>query len=367
MAVLILVQDYPNKDRQYTMNFVHTRNLEYKENGVDIVVLSFQATESYQYDSIQVLSEKSFLEKYNNKKFDIVISHAPNIRNHIRFLKKYNRSFNNIILFFHGHEVMKMSKYYPAPYSFVKEGKLKKIFQNIYDDFKLAIMKSFIQSQIKKGKLKMVFVSEWMRDVFISNVKVNKNLVFNHSNVIPNSMNTVFLEKSYLPKNDFKADFVTIRPLDKSKYAVDVVVRLAEKYPNLTFHLFGKGNYFTYNDKPKNLKVFDKFMKPDELIEVLNHYKCALMPTRLDAQGVMMCEIASYGMPIITSDIPICKEMLRSFSNVYYLNNEDLNIDLNNVLNQIDLNSVSPLTKEVFSFENTIQRELILIKSALER
>ena len=52
------------------------------------------------------------------------------------------------------------------------------------------------------------------------------------------------------------------------------------------------------------------------------------MPTRTDAQGLMMCEMAALGIPVITSDIPVCHEVFDGFSNVIFLNNNDMGISL---------------------------------------
>ena len=35
------------------------------------------------------------------------------------------------------------------------------------------------------------------------------------------------------------------------------------------------------------------------------------MPTRADAQGVMACEMATFGIPLITSNIDVCKEVFK--------------------------------------------------------
>ena len=44
------------------------------------------------------------------------------------------------------------------------------------------------------------------------------------------------------------------------------------------------------------------------------------MPTRLDAQGVMMCEMATFGIPVLTSDIDICQELSQVFKNMIMFN-----------------------------------------------
>ncbi|MCG1021557.1 glycosyltransferase [Sutcliffiella horikoshii] len=359
MKILVLAQDYPSEANRYAMNFVHTRNLEYKHNNLEVNVLSFDATSSYNYDGINILTEEEVVKNKLYSTSDIVISHAPNIRNHIRFLKKYIEKISHLVMFFHGHEVMNMNKYYPKPFSFMPSSKQNKYVQYIYDYFKLLTIKKFIIKLIKQNKIQMVFVSNWMRDICIENTGLDRQAVMKNSTVIPNSMNKVFLEKTYVPNQGKKGDFITIRPLDNPKYGVDIVVSLAEKHPHLTFDIYGKGNLFKYLDQPNNVRVYDEFLKPDELAEKLKGYSCAIMPTRLDAQGVMMCEIASYGMPVITSDLPICKEMLRDFPNVWFFNNEALDISLDNVLNEIDLVD-DPQIKEKFSLKKTTLKEIEL-------
>ena len=45
------------------------------------------------------------------------------------------------------------------------------------------------------------------------------------------------------------------------------------------------------------------------------------MHTRTDAQGVMMCEMATFGMPLITSDISVCHEVFDGFNGVGFISN----------------------------------------------
>lgn len=366
MEVLILVQDYPNDNNKYAMNYVHTRNLEYIKHNLTITVLSFSAQHSYQYEGIGVISLQDFKIKYAEVVFDLVISHAPNLRNHIRLLKEHESNFKKVLFFIHGHEVMRMSKYYPKPYSYLRTNHLKEFSRDLYDLFKLKILKRYFLSMFKKKKIKIIFVSNWMRDVFLENIPIDPKLLLDNSYVVSNSMNSIFLEKNYSFEKPLKADFITVRPLDNSKYAVDLVVELAKKHPSLSFHIYGKGNYFSYNEKPKNVEVFQEFFTPNDMAERLNHYRCALLPTRLDAQGVLMCEVATYGMPLVTSSLPICKEMLASFNNVFYFDNDKIDINLNEVLEGINLAAPSEKMKNIFSIENTTLKELDVIRKIIK-
>lgn len=366
MSILILVQDYPSNENKYAMNYVHTRNLEYIKNNIEFTLLSFSAKNSYEYDGIKVTSLCEFNETLVGKKFDLLISHAPNLRNHMKFILKNQSNIHKILMFIHGHEVMRLSKYYPKPFKFTNSNLIREFTQEVYDLLKLNLLHVTFNNLLRKDKLYFIFVSNWMKDVFLENIPLNEGLLNEHSYVVPNSMNSVFLSSYYKLSSEVKADFVTVRPLDNPKYGVDLVVKLAEKHPDLTFHIYGRGEYFNHFQKPTNVEVFNQFFSPEELTELFQQYRCALLPTRLDAQGVMMCEVATYGMPLVTSDLPICKEMLHPFKNVFFFNNTSLDIDLNSVLSSIS-NLGSLNEKEVFSNANTIEKEMDVINRLIRK
>ena len=51
-------------------------------------------------------------------------------------------------------------------------------------------------------------------------INATRGMVSSH--IINNSISPYIKEAGYV-LNDFKADFITIRPLDQSKYAIDLV------------------------------------------------------------------------------------------------------------------------------------------------
>ena len=89
-------------------------------------------------------------------------------------------------------------------------------------------------------------------------------------------------------------------------------------------------------------EVINSFISQKDIPSLLNKYKCALMPTKYDAQGVMVCEMATFGMPVITSDFEVCVEMLNDFNNVAFLSEaefsslkyEQINISEDRIKNQ---------------------------------
>jgi glycosyltransferase involved in cell wall biosynthesis len=320
MRILVIAQDYPSNANPYAMSYVHTRCVGYKHRGHEVEVLSFNSKTDYVYDGISIKNEQNVRWEL----YDRIACHAPNLRNHVRFLKRVIGK--RIVFFFHGHEVLRTSDY-PAPYSWNKQTKLRAIGRALYDEFKLPLLRRFLLDTSKRNSVSLIFVSQWMKEQFERTLNVSADAHW-PVNIVPNPVHDAFLQRMYQPADSFAADFITIRPLDESKYCIDLVTEAARKNPNKTFHVFGRGQYFRRNIPPKNLTWFDKFLVQPEIPDLLNKYRCALMPTRYDAQGVMACEMASFGIPVITSDFEVCVEMLRSFDNCAFLNREAFSVPM---------------------------------------
>jgi len=361
MKILVLASNYPSKQDIYNSPFIHSRCLEYKKYGHDVQVLSFLSKDDYCFEDIQVFSEKNIQLGF---KPDLIMAHAPNRTNHLRVI---NKMFSKIplMIYFHGHEIMKINKHYPEPF----EKNMKKLYKVMIKDFiKLFFLKSFLIKKLKQGNLHIVFVSEWMRKTAFDDLKLNKKeMLFLNSNstVIANPANSVFLNNSFQYENEKIADFITIRPFDNPKYAIDIVYKVAKDNPKFIFHVYGEGTYFDAKEILANLKVFKKFIVQKEIPKLLNKYKYALMPTRLDSQGVMMCEIASYGMPIFTSDIPICHEMLDGFKVAYIQNSIEKVQNLSQLL--IQLEALPPqIDRNRFNASHLIGKELEIADKMLK-
>lgn len=334
MNVLVLVEDYPSNQKK-TLMYVHVRNKYYVENGIQVTVLNFRAKENYTIDNINVITLEEYKRKSSSNNYDILISHAPNLKHHYRFLMKYQKNFKNLVFFFHGHEVLKINKVYSKPYKYMKKNTLKKLIQNMYDNIKLYIWKKFYTKISYKSYF--IFVSKWMYDEFLRWTKIRPEVIENRYSITYNGIGKEFEELSYDKSKEKKYDFITIRAnLDGSKYSIDIVNELAKNNPQNSFLVVGKGKFFKYNVKAKNLIWEDKVLNHTEIIKLLNESKCALMPTRTDSQGLMACEMATFGIPLITSDIPVCHEIFDEFQNVALIDNENIyHNDLNKIYSLI--------------------------------
>ena len=111
MKVLVTSAAYPTNDGKRPQYFVHSRNLYYQKNGIEVTVLNFATEDQYSVDGIRVFGMKHFDPL--KEKYDLLICHAANLRNHYAFLKKYDSFFSKIVFVFHGHEILHINKYYP--------------------------------------------------------------------------------------------------------------------------------------------------------------------------------------------------------------------------------------------------------------
>lgn len=355
MKVLVASAFYPTNDGKKALYYVHSRNLYYKMEGIDVTELNFSAKEGYTFDGIKVISLKEYEQE--KEEYDILICHAPNLRNHYRFLRKYGKCFAKKIFVFHGQEILHRKKYYPKPYEFVKNSKLRNLIQNPYDDLKISIWKKYCLKNI--DDIRLVFVSDWIYKQFLKETKCPKEQLGDKVSIISNSIGKYFENHSYNPK-DIEYDFITVRAnLDGSNYSIDIVTDLAAKHPEYKFCIMGNGKFFDYREKPDNVILKKGEFNHEDIANYLNKSKYALLPTREDTQGLMGCEMASYGIPLITSDIEVCRLIFDSCENVALISNN--NPDLIKAVNKLKEKSVNGKWTKFFA-ENTIYKEIDLIK-----
>lgn len=366
MRLLVIAQAYPSSKAPATLRYVHTRNLYYASHGVEVDVVNFSARENYTIDGIAVYTGHTIKAQLKAGHYALLVSHAPNLRNHYRFIRRYEKLFPGILFFFHGHEVLRISKTYSQPYPYMQKGHgVRHYMRELYDTFKLWIWRRYFNR--KYPKLHFIFVSEWMRNEFLRWVRPHLSAIENRSYITYNSVGSLFEEQSYDASSSKSFDFITIRSfLDGSKYGIDIVNSLALRHPDLRFLLYGKGSFFDHYEKAPNLEWRAEQLDHKRIVNVLNECRCALMPTRTDAQGVMSCEMATFGMPLITSDIPVCHEIFDSFDNVAFIDNTSIDkVDLKAILDGLEGRQPVPKNRK-YSYSNVCSQELEIIKGIID-
>ena len=364
MNFLVLVANYPDLNGNFSLAYVRTRCVYYKSQGVDIDVLNFACKEDYEIDGIKVYSLSSYKKLAQKKHYDLVLSHASNIRNHYIFLMKYGKYFSKIVFFYHGHEVLKINKVYSKPYPFMTQNKVRIIARNTYDEFKFWIWRNYIRKNYKK--LYHIFVSHWMKDNFMQWVSPRPQDIEGRCFITYNSVGKIFEEETYNDSKEKDFDFITIRSyLDNSKYAIDIVNNLARQNPQKKFIIIGKGNFFNHYARASNVTWINQVISHSQMVDYINSAKCALMPTRTDAQGVMMCEMATFGIPLITSDIPVCHEVFKEWEGIGFISNEHYTEDDITLIYQ-NIKNLAHKDKRYF-YSVAMGKELGILKNIVNR
>lgn len=319
--ILVTCANYPHDD-VHPMQYVHVRNTYYKKKGLNVIVLNFNAEDCYRYEGIDVITYEHFRKNAHMYDGYFLICHAPNIRNHYLFLKKYGNMFKKHMLFFHGHEIVKISELYGIPYSYKKTSKIRAVIQNLYDSYKIKTWKKYLKS---KPEEICVFVSNSLYKDFLNFTGLAESDLKNKIVIINNAISSLFEREMYTYSADKKYDFITIRSdMDNSIYCIDLVSEIARSNSSMSFLVIGKGSYYKYNNKPSNITWIDGQMNHQEMLSYIDSAKYALMPTRRDSQGLMTCELASYGIKVFTSDLAVCHEMFDDFENVTLLSEDEM-------------------------------------------
>lgn len=367
VKVLVIVETYPLPDGGIrTSNYFHERNKYYKKNEIDVDVINFSAPKCYELDEIQVFNLKEWEKmRKNDTCYDVLISHAPNLKHHLPFLKKYGSNFKQVMFFFHGQEVLKINEVYPEPYDFVKTNSLKKLLRNLYDNIKFMVWSRYFPRLEYKSQF--VFVSESLKSQFFSKIRIEDRIKKEKIHIIHNSIGGVFEKARFDVNREKKYDFITVRSnMDSSTYCMDLLTELANKNPQLKFLLIGEGKYFEHYARPENITVINRTFDHKNLINKLQECRAAIMLTRNDTQGVMSCELASTGMPLITSDINVCREVFSCFPNVRLINNDVTNVSLQDILKSLEEEEPYAIVDDYYS-EKTIGKECRIIKDIVMR
>tara|TARA_B100001778_G_scaffold334764_1_gene347622 strand:+ start:41 stop:682 length:642 start_codon:yes stop_codon:yes gene_type:complete len=140
--------------------------------------------------------------------------------------------------------------------------------------------------------------------------EMEKNLSVKISNfeIIPNGIETNLFKFSNLFYNRYK--LVSLRPLSSMKYAVDIAIETLRLLPQkYTLHIFGKGKYekdfkvlinkYSLDDR---VTIYNTFINKHEMPDYFSKYGVSLSTSRMDAQGVSMCEAMSSGLLTVSNN-----------------------------------------------------------------
>lgn len=326
MKYLVITPGYPKDGDVANCAFVHSRIINYKKVLDDISVFSFKRKvkyNKYTYEGINVIEgNETELEKILLKnEYDKILIHFADRKNMNIILK--NRKKAKLLIWVHGVEALGWyRRLFLLDIRHIK-AYIKYIINNT---LQLKMMRNLIINH--QDIIKFIFVSEWMKNV-LEHDTATKGKIKNYA-IIPNVIDEEIFK--YNKKDDIQRfNILSIRSFETKKYANDIIVKsileLSKKnnFDRYNFSIYGKGKLFKKTVKPllqfKNVKIEERFLNKNEIVEEHKKNGIFLAPTRQDAQGVSMCEAMSSGLVPVTSKNTAIPEFVKDKEDGYLTNN----------------------------------------------
>ena len=306
MNIAIITSRYPSADNPYNHMFVHMRSKEYIKQGeqVEVFVPSNEVNE-YIFEGVRVRCMPSKEMTKFLKEYDVLYLHLL----HLYPLMKtdgwpiYNAILKNkypFAMYVHGSEVQ---KYSARPFD--TDHSIRGILRRFKKDLLLVhFMRKFVNESRLNVASHYLFPSFWMKKEMEDNLSVEVSSF----DVIANGIETDLFEFSNLFEKRFK--LMALRPLSSMKYAVDVAIETVRFLPaQYTLDIFGKGDYekkfkdlIKKNSLEERVNIYSTFINKSDMPQHFSKYGVSMSTTRMDAQGVSMCEAMSSGLLTVSND-----------------------------------------------------------------
>ena len=315
IKVLIVDPDYPRGSHLYGDVFVHTRLKAYPKEW-EIKVIGYNPTlkESceYTWDGISVYLSPVLDEieqRIRDSQHDVIAIHF--IQHELmQTLLERNKP---LLIFFHGIESASWKR---RLFDYTTPGAIPYLIRYIRSNRdQLRHLRNFLEAANQRKDIRFVFVSEWFQNICEKDIGIK---ILNKV-VIPNSIDTNRFQYCTKPP-EIRKRILAIRSFNSRKYAndilVDAIVALSRKpyFNELSFSIYGEGYMFAALTKKirhfQNVHLHNHFVPNESIPAIHKEHGIFLCFSRLDSQGVSMCEAMSSGLVTITSRVAAIPEFV---------------------------------------------------------
>jgi glycosyltransferase involved in cell wall biosynthesis len=377
MNIAFLTSRYPSADNPYNHMFVHMRCVEMIRQGIELkVYVPSNANGQYVHEGVEVIKIPSKKITKELQKFDVLYLHLLNIYPFkkqdgwpiYRYILKHNLPF---VMYIHGNDVQ---KYGARMFEFrFTHTEFLKWFKR--DAITIPRIRDFVLKTRIKSNVAFVFPSIWMKNDMEKNLNLN---IRNGHHIIPNGIDTKLFEFHNLCGNKYK--IVTLRPLSSKKYAVDIAIDIVSHLPKeFSLEIYGKGQYEeSYKKQIIDLNLEERvcinnnFIERKKLNQFFTRYGIFLAPTRMDAQGVSMCEAMASGLLTVSSDNTAIPEFITHLKNGILGNNpkiiaEEILKVVNNEARYNELVKSARNSMEKIDISKTVSKEIDVLKEVVSK
>ncbi len=218
--------------------------------------------------------------------------------------KEYFKETNNVN-FFHAHSLFsngyiayKASKEYNIPYIVAVRNTDINVF------FKYMFMLRPMARKILNGASKIIFISEPYKEFCIDKYIKNKDEIKSKSIVIPNGINSIFLNNSKIKqRKDDCINLIYVGEISKNKNLVTTIKSckiLMQNGYKVKFVVIGK-----IKDQDIKLQLDESFIEYHEAMDqtkLLDFYSGSdifVMPSQYETFGLVYAEAMTQGLPVI--------------------------------------------------------------------
>jgi glycosyltransferase involved in cell wall biosynthesis len=302
MRILILDENYPHLDNLFGDVFVHVRAKEYALRHEVKVFSYFHSPRTLTYESISIEffnDKQSLIEAIKDFNPDRILVHFYQSWMLEEIIKVFKVP---VVIWVHGYEALGWYRRL-FNYTLYSPVLLNYIIRNTKQQYHF---RRLIKYANRSGKVRFVFVSDWMRRI----TETDTLSKIKRYDVIANPIDGNLFK--YVEKDEeARKKILILRSFGSKKYANDIAVKailiLSERkvFSDLTFTIIGDGSLFDKLLNPlrkfSNITIKKGVVRQIEIPAVHKEYGIFLCPTRQDAQGVSMCEAMSGGVVPITS------------------------------------------------------------------
>lgn len=296
---ILLGSPVPTAETPYVKAFVHTRLVEYRALGYEC--RAFYIAPKYYAEKIdgiwyESISESHLLEIIKRQSPSAVLVHFVN-KSIYTFLSQHSFDIP-VVLWVHGWGMISWRR----SFSFER---------NLSIDYALSIYLKvrglYYYRQLLKRDFKWVYVSQWMKKM----ADEDSHRKAKDFAIIPNPIDDKLFKFS-IKSEQQKFRILIARSFDGMKYAPDTIAKIVKTFlkdERFNITIAGAGRYYhKYVNQfsgCKNVAIFKEGLLSRELFaQMCSCHGYFLCPTRMDTQGVAMCEAAMAGCIPITNPYP---------------------------------------------------------------